>query len=113
VNARRLFVRLGTLLIPLGLLLVSTHEAQAKPSPTDVEVGGNIEFINSWSQHVFKNRDRYAQWVADMKIGPTCRECSTVPSARREMTPRMTTNNVARPSARLPSSKLTRRLSRW
>jgi len=74
VNTRRLFGRVAASMLSLGFLLGSTHAAHAKPSATDVKVNGYVEIINTWSEYVYKNRDRYAKAVADMKTGPTCKE---------------------------------------
>ncbi len=78
MNTRRLFGRLGTSLLSLGFLLGSTHAAWAKASPSDLKVNSYVEIINSWSEYVHKNRERYAQSVADMKTGPTCKERNTI-----------------------------------
>jgi len=69
-----MFGHLGTSLLSLGFLLGSIHSAWAKPSPTDLKVNSYVEIINSWSEYVYKNRDRYADAVASMKTGPTCKE---------------------------------------
>ncbi|MGN6105884.1 MAG: DUF3829 domain-containing protein [Kofleriaceae bacterium] len=62
-----------SLALSLGLALVATAPASAKPDPTQEKINVYVEILNTWSPYVFKTYDGYAAWV-DMKAGPTCKE---------------------------------------
>lgn len=52
----------------------TANAAGNKPSPSEAKVSTYIEIINSESEHVFSNYDRYTKRLKDVEKGPTCTE---------------------------------------
>src|SRR3954471_16866911 len=64
----------------LCLVLLATTSALAggtKQTPKEAKVGVYISMINSESNHLLDNYERYVRRVKDLEKGPTCKEAGS------------------------------------
>jgi hypothetical protein len=69
----RLVLVCALMVVPV-LWGATARAAGNKPTPTEAKVSTYIEIINSESEHVFSNYDRYTKRLKDVEKGPTCTE---------------------------------------
>lgn len=53
---------------------IASQSFAAKPTAKEAKIGTYVEILNTESNPVFENQNRYTHWVADLKTGPTCKE---------------------------------------